>query len=343
MIISDTVILSRGFLRLRKKISKRPREVQICLRIAQLRVEVCGPRGKSRFARLLRISPSTYDRYESGRVPPAPVLVRIAQVAGVDLGWLLTGAGASRARLAAAHPAVQRAAELLENRPAAAGALAAFLDLLTAAASFPQKRAGNAVEPEGSPHEAPQIAASPSPTARGTWIPILGRSAAGVPQFWSSQDEAQGVTTLGELVERYAGHRPRDVAAGRVAEAGVGGEREVQIIALRDADETGAVEFVSAGDMKARYADAFAVRIDGESMSPDIRHGDIVILSPSAPAADARPAIVQLRRQIGVTCKLYRRVGDEVHLIPLNENVPPQTFPVGQVLWALRVLARVRA
>ena len=60
-------------------------ESEICRRIARLRVEAVGPRGKSAFARQLGLSPSTYDYYEGARVPPASVLVKISELTGADL------------------------------------------------------------------------------------------------------------------------------------------------------------------------------------------------------------------------------------------------------------------
>jgi hypothetical protein len=197
---------------------------------------------------------------------------------------------------------------------------------------------------------------------REGWIPILGRSAAGVPQFWSREDDASGVRTLGELVARQVGRRPAGVAPAAASgltfgpdplldaeapgPARTGGEPlrdlPVQIVTLEGPDDLDVAEYVASKEMKARHDDAFAVRIDGESMSPEIRHGDLVVLSPSVPAAEGRPAVVQLRRQIGVTCKLYRREAGDVHLVPVNDQFAPATFPAGHVAWALRVLATVR-
>src|ERR1035437_10357985 len=110
----------------------------ICARIAELRLKLDGPRGKSLFASKLGISASTYNHYESNRVPSADVLVRIANLANVDLRWLLTGERGSTACLAD-HPDVLRAAELLSNRPDAAGPLTAFVELLAASMEFPAK------------------------------------------------------------------------------------------------------------------------------------------------------------------------------------------------------------
>ena len=55
-----------------------------------------------------------------------------------------------------------------------------------------------------------------------------------------------------------------------------------------------------------------------------------------------RRAMVQLSGQIGVTCKVFRRAGDTVHLIPINEQYAPQSFGDETIVWARRVLARIR-
>ena len=104
----------------------------------------------------------------------------------------------------------------------------------------------------------------------------------------------------------------------------------------------GTAEFVIAEHIARRYRVLFAVRIDGESMAPEIRHGDVVILSPSVPAEPGRPALVQLVDQIGVTCKLIRFDGDRIHLIPINESFPPTSHRQVELVWALKVIARVR-
>ena len=158
----------------------------------QVRVEVAGPRGKAAFARQLGISPTTYQSYERDRIAPADVLVRIADVAQVDLRWLLTGHSADGAAPQADHPALQRAAALLAKCSNAAAPLAAFVDLLAASMLFPAKPAAQlaAATPTARATLAAQdTAQAPSPEAGGAspeapadtdgWIPILGRSAAG--------------------------------------------------------------------------------------------------------------------------------------------------------------------
>lgn len=337
----------------------RPPDLDICRRIARIRLEVAGPRGKAAFAKDLGLSPSTYDYYESTRVPPADVLVGIAERSGADLYWLLTGKGGAGEGVGSPHPLVQRVAKLLADRPDAAAPLAAFLEILAGVAKFPSgvaaereiaisagAQAADAVgrgavtaarHDARAPGQTDQAGETSSPEG---WIPILGRSAAGVAQFWKGGDPA-GVTMLGDLVQQHC-HRPgRQVRPAAVADQG-GQDAAVQVIALPAGGGCGPAEFVSASRLKARHGEAFALRIDGDSMAPDIRHGDIVVVSPSIPAADGRAAVVQLAGQIGVTCKLYRRSGDQVHLVSINEQFAPQTFPASKVVWALAVLARVR-
>jgi transcriptional regulator with XRE-family HTH domain len=341
----------------------------ICARIADLRLRLEGPRGKALLAKKLGISASTYNYYESDRVPPADVLVRIADLAKVDLRWLLTGQSGPAAVLAD-HPAVLRAAELLANRPDAAGPLTAFVELLAASMEFPAKdapaasvsatapiarRPSLAAASEGGDQRlpppisagasAPDELDSPPPAVpdRANWIPVLGRSAAGLPQFWRDGKEPPDLTTLAQRIDARQSIRTH-VKPATVAESNAPHLQQdsVQLITLTGPDDDNVVEFISAPGLKARYGDAFALRIDGESMAPDIRHGDLVVLSPSSSAADGKCAVVQLAGQIGVTCKLYRRQDDQVHLVPINEQYPPQSFPADKVQWSLAVLAKVR-
>ncbi len=314
-----------------------------------------GQRGKAAFAHLLALSPSTYDYYEYKRVPSAEVLVKIAQVAGVDIHWLLTGQAAPQTAPGAQHPVIVRAAKLLANNPAAAEPLAAFIQVLAEASKFPENPfpAEPAAEDPAQRNESQAASAAhrpanppPGKTPPAThedWIPLLGRTAAGVAQFWSGQEDTDGLTVLDDLIRQYAQTSPQHVRDLAAASQGPAAADPIQLITLTGPEDNEIVEFVAAAALKARHRDAFALRIDGESMAPDILHGDIVVLSPSAPAVQGRAAVVQLARQIGVTCKLYRREQGHVHLVPINEQFEPQTYPPEAVAWALRVLSCIRA
>jgi len=315
----------------------RSRKNEVCARVVELRKRVCGPRGKSNFARLLGISPSTYDYYEADRSPPLETALAIADLAGVDVRWLVTGREPVGPRIRPMHPVVQRAAKLLADHPNAAPALAAFLDILGESMRFPPK--SQRPSAEAGPAAAIETGAQEPQQA---WIPILSRSAAGVPHFWA-EGQDDGVTKLGELIGRHTAQAERTVQPARTDASDGLPEGPVEIVTLTETTENDVSQFVAAPGIKALWPDAFAVRIDGDSMAPYYRHGDLVVLSPSAPAENGRPAVVQLAGQIGVTCKIYRRSADEVHLVPINRHFEPESFPAKSVAWALRVLAAVRA
>jgi transcriptional regulator with XRE-family HTH domain len=314
----------------------------VCGRIAQVRAELTGPRGRAAFAKLLGLAPSTYEYYETYRVPPADVLLRIAEVAKVDLQWLLSGRVAESQPPTAGDPVVARAAAMLSDNPQAAQALSAFVDILGAARQFPPKPAPAQAPSQPSPP--PQaVPCDPPATVEpaDAWIPILGRTAAGLPQFWRSASDAAATTGWDDLIARHARRSRRTAAA--VARLDNNQSQAAWLVTSTQAGADDVSEFIWASALRAKYPDAFALRVDGDSMSPDIRHGDVVVVSPSAPAVDAQAAVVQLTNQIGLTCKLLRRDGRRVHLVPINEQFPPQAFDAADVSWALRVLACVRA
>jgi len=347
-----------------KPTAKRPARKpsnEICRRIAELRKKKAGPRGKSAFAKQLGISPSTYDYYEGARVPPAEILVRMAERTGADLRWLLTGQAGAAPLTGEDHPVLRRAARLLADCPDAAKPLGAFVDLLIEAHKFPAKPAQQPPKAKDAAQAAPagptrrpegpstgQVSKTPGATpdadaGREAWIPILGRTAAAVARFWGNTEDVSGLTTLADLVARWAGQSPRSIRPAVAAEGESRPPAGAQLVTLSAPDDRDVVEFVAAETIKRRYPDAFALRVDGNSMAPEILPGDVVVLSPSAPAVQGRAAVVQLAGQIGVTCKLYRTSGEGVHLVPINAQYEIAAVSADQVEWALRVLARVRA
>ncbi|MCH7840131.1 MAG: S24 family peptidase, partial [Planctomycetes bacterium] len=101
-------------------------------------------------------------------------------------------------------------------------------------------------------------------------------------------------------------------------------------------------EFLECLKLANHGTDIFALRVDGDSMHPALSHGDFIIVSPSESVQAGRAAVVQLRNQIGVTCKLFYKDKGLVRLIPINEQFQPTKHPAGELVWALPVLYRVR-
>ena len=85
---------------------------------------------------------------------------------------------------------------------------------------------------------------------------------------------------------------------------------------------------MECGEIYDIFPDAFALQIDGDSMSPRVNDGDIVILSPSVPAAQGHLAVARLAGQIGVTCKLIRMTESDIHLIPIISSLYSNSFTI---------------
>ena len=305
----------------------------ICQRLRRLREDYAGKRGKSFFAKALGLSPSTYSYYEHSRIPPAEVLCRVCELTGADLRWLLTGDGALVSGSTLAGGLNEKVSALLAAKPEALAPLTAFVDLLSEQRRF-----------EGS-----GLGGESAGGSRCRWVPVLGRTAAGLVHFWSDWGERPPqVTELGDLIARHqaedllGSRRQMMVGDGVVGGAGSLGRGSVCLVQLSEPDREGLCEFLEAAEVSERYADAFALRVDGESMSPRISDGDIVVLSPSVAARNGVAAVVQLRGQMGVTCKIYRVENGEVHLIPANERFSSCVFEESEVVWALAVLWVIR-
>ena len=186
---------------------------------------------------------------------------------------------------------------------------------------------------------------------RPGWIPVLGRTAAGIVHFWDQTflpEPKQAVTQLEDLVKKHMGKAIINSVDGKVsidlqARVLVDGlkKQKANLIQVSGPEQEQIVEFVQCEEIHKLFPDSFALQIDGDSMSPRINDGDIVILSPSVPAAEGHIAVARLANQIGVTCKLIRSTETGVHLIPINERYETKVVAKKDLLWALAVLCHI--
>ena len=277
-------------------------------RIRQLRRQYAGERGKASFAKSLGISPSTYNYYEHDRMPPATVLWDICRLTGADVGWLLSGQGTGEPDVGAegsgggapGDPLVRKIMRLLQDEPKSGPALDAFVDLLRARSGLEEGRDGRGVGARGVPGQ--------GGGAVQPWLPVLGRTSAGIVHFWTSADAPlPGMTDLADLIGGHQGSprrqsRPSEISGDWLAAGTAAPDvAEVTLVQLSAAEPSGVCEFIESGEIHQRYPDAFCLRVDGESMAPRINDGDILVVSPSAPARSGTAAVVQLRDQIGDT------------------------------------------
>jgi transcriptional regulator with XRE-family HTH domain len=302
----------------------------VCQRLAEIRLEHYGPRGRSRFAQELGLTPSTYAHYEADRLPPVDVLLRAARLTHTRLEWLITGAGerheaAETLRTSHAERLLDRLRTVLRDRPDLMPQVESYLVALE------QLRGRELSAPRSSPR--PRV---------NDLVPVVGSTSAGTARFWrelpESRDGPLADARLEELLAQCTG--PTAEAPARFGPGVLTGP--VSLVQLSRPDDRGLLEFLSAPQLRGRFRNCVAWRIDGASMEPRFLDGDLVVASPECPAESGHPCVARQRGQLGVNCKLYQREGDEVLLIPVNEVYPVQRVPAEEIVWAWRVVASVR-
>jgi hypothetical protein len=303
----------------------------ICQRLALVRRETYGPRGQSAFARDLGIAPTSYTHYEKDRIAPAEILARAAKLCGIRLEWLISGEGLRQDRHLRANSPADRLGErlvnLLEQTPRLERAVDEFLQML-----------------EGMNAQAVPAASSSHPlSGSGDLIPVIGSTAAGPAHYWSELHALrEGREADGNIEKLLSGHFQKTIAAAPIVSDQTSDAEPVSLVQYSRPDDSGFLEFLSAAALRRRYPQAVAWRIDGESMAPRFQDGDLVVTSPDHPAVEMFPCVARQVDQVGVNCKLFRRDGNDVLLIPVNESYPLQRIPAGNIQWAWRVLSSVR-
>lgn len=313
-------------------------EKAVIQRIIKVRSDIAGVRGRSKFAKALGLSPSTYSYYEQDRLPPVPILLKISEITGVDLHWLLTGSTEKGGGPLLQYPRLARQlSSFLQSNPASADTIEAFVELLSEKMTAESGRVG-----QNHSQESP----------KSSWIPILGRTAAGVVHLWEQtdlSDSREVVTKLESLIEQ---HTNSDVTDSRVGRMSVDFQakplfkameaKQANLIQINPSQDDQIVQFIESEEIRRSFPDCFALQIDGDSMSPRINDGDVVILSPSAPAAQGQVGVACLSNQIGVTCKIIRITDEVVHLIPINERYDTKVVSKKDLVWALSVLCHIK-
>ena len=307
-------------------------EKALIQRIKLIRTKFAGQRGKSSFARALDISPSTYNYYENDRIPPIDLLLKMAQITDCDLDWLLTGKEQKNDFSGPNSGLLKMVDGLLNSDPGLAQPVNAFIQLLGQKNGIENRiKSGFSIENRD----------------KRSWIPVLGRTAAGIIYCWQDEikpDSKQAVTQLNELVQKYIGKPVHDSSSAKMSidlnKTNISESKAELIQVNADSDEQ-IVEFIQSSDILGKFPDAFALRVDGDSMSPRVNDSDIIITSPSIPAQQGDIAVAKIADQIGVTCKLIRFSDKHVHLIPINERYETRIIDKNDLTWALAVICHI--
>lgn len=93
------------------------------------------------------------------------------------------------------------------------------------------------------------------------------------------------------------------------------------------------VEFPDLGGDKA-----FALEVQGDSMVPLYRDGDVLIVSPTASVRKGDRVVARLVTGEVLAKELKRRTARTVELVSLNPDHAERTVPVGEIAWMARVM-----
>ena len=96
--------------------------------------------------------------------------------------------------------------------------------------------------------------------------------------------------------------------------------------------------FVTVDDIKD--PGAFALKVKGNSMSPRIEDGDIVIVSPQSEARSGDICVVRVNEED--TLKKVKFEGNYIHLIPLNPEFEPMTVKKRDINFVWKVVKLIK-
>ena len=130
---------------------------------------------------------------------------------------------------------------------------------------------------------------------------------------------------------------------------------ELRVIPLISATAAGDPAQFTDGDHPAGFADeyvqvstdvsdanAFGLRVRGDSMVPVFREGDVVIVSPNTPPAQGLRVVAKIRDG-EVTCKTLTALDDErVTLASENPAYPRMVLDRAEVVWVYPVVRSIR-
>jgi len=304
-------------------------EKELAQRIRELRRRHFGPRGKDEFARRLGLAREEYDRFEVGRLPPGELMVRMCELTGEDLQWLLTGVSSrgtvviSRARSRHQNLLTQ-IAQALDARPTLAAPLEAFFDLLLRGEDARRQTA-------------PEL---PEPPSDGL-IPLFASHE--WPDELPDPDGPGGGRTLAPVLSGESLAIAERVSAGLsepAMEYDRGALRNVTLLTLPDV--AGATRrFVQSQEVARCFPAAFGVVLDDDTMAPMFAAGDALLATAAAGPQVGRPALCKFADRAADRCRIWLGEDEQhVQLGRVSDGQHEQT-PRTQLCWSLEVLYRV--
>ncbi|MFH1748404.1 MAG: helix-turn-helix transcriptional regulator [Planctomycetota bacterium] len=298
-------------------------------RIREMRRRHFGARGAAEFAQRLDLPLEQYKRFERQTVPPGEIMVRMCEVTGEDLQWLLTGVAArgtvvisgTRARH---QELLTKVVRLLEEYPTSASALESFVDLLevgertrTTAQQQLTAPVPRHLIPIFDSHELPRRLTEPENDAEQVAFPLL------LPEIALTVSRRQ----TARLVE----------PAGEYDQAVF---HQVELVTVESPDGP-ARQYVHSPEIVECFPGLFGVRMPDNTMSPMCNAGDTLIVSVQNQPRPGLPALCRLDAEPGMCCRIWLDADDERVQLGRIANGDMETIARADICWALEVLYRL--
>jgi repressor LexA len=87
--------------------------------------------------------------------------------------------------------------------------------------------------------------------------------------------------------------------------------------------------------------DAFALKIEGNSMYPRYSEGDYVIVSPTKEPSNGTPVVAMINSD-ETTCKIYQEYKDYIRFVPENSDYQMVICHKKDIVWVYPVIAFYR-
>lgn len=294
-------------------------------RIRDLRRRHFGTRGKAALAEKLAVPIEELERYERGTIPPADRLVRICEITGEDLQWLLTGVS-SRGTVVISgargrhQSLLAKVAQIVESRPQLAAPIEAFLELLSA-------------EGNRGPDQPRQL------TQRRDFIPIFEMSE--LPdrlELQTGETAALALPFEHPPESNFANPAHMTEPCTRYENA-----RLHQVRLLRASGTRNERDFVSCPELADCAAALFGVAIRDDEMAPMFEIGDAAIVALTSPSHVGRPAVLKIADDRGARCRLWLGENDsKINLGRLSDGAI-ERVERESVLWSFEAIFRVTA
>lgn len=297
-------------------------------RIRELRRRHYGAKGKDEFARRLGLSRAEYDSLEEGRLPSGELMVRMCEITGEDLQWLLTGVSARGTVVISGtrrrhRDLLTRIARSLDEKPKLATPLEAFFELLTHSGG--QRR---------------QTQSAELSEAKEELLPIYGDV---WPEQLPGSDDSGGTGLPAPKVDRA-----ELVCAARVTnfliepdlEGRAPALRRIDIVSIADASGRTA-RYVESAELAKWFPGAFGLVLHDEAMKPMCNPGDVLLVVPGEEPQLGRPAACKCKDPDEEFCRIWLgREGDRLRLARVADGASEE-ISSERLCWALDVMYRL--